>query len=1817
MISRITFAQFYAALVQIQQDINKKIPLAPNRNEQFETCPASVDLAGQDEIDRKYLEFEKYQKLKFLEFQIFDHLNTEVDNYIVEHHIASIENLSAQQKTSLKAYILNLTAKFAGKLQRAQKILKVDMGSPEEAESYICTNIDSLLNKLYQGEKLEVDDKEMAIRAEKSLKLSEHRQICRQQLLSNSMLKKINFKTRKANEYILKVHALWEGIYFDDPEIDVGFCDEHACIGIKRIFEMENKLAYVKENIFRRVERVSISYEEGDGHAFLAINRSKSSKLNLIETWGDDAILFDPWNKLVCMAKDYPKLDTYYFSFPDGAKWRAFDFCLYSDHCLLIELQDLNRNFAITGNLDSNKRQRMIEEEYELISLQDDKLKTLSELLYKLLKTKINENYVKNARIYLTTSGTELVRIIPGMPMLAIAVHLQIFAVGMNAEIAEEIRFGMAYAIQLYKRYGLVRKEQSKAARHLIDSDIVRSCRNGEAGIRYIRKSLTMYSQNRRDEYMSLLGYKYFCEAVEIRDHQGRIKNLMTLLASDPGLNQPSNLSLDQNRIDQELKPVGKKLYFSEQFTQLPNVVEKIKFLTIVLPELKKELMPYELIRHSSVRVREFCSLLMALEINLNNLYHAVAIDELVDAALKERVHAFERIYVAINKKLNCDSDKSLALPALGKFKNLQLYISEFVAAENYNEAVMAAQKFSDMFSELKSHFGYGITTDNASVYTSDYLKRHHQYPTGADRYFSSEIGWHIVWKSFEPRFARLSQPMPWDRHVGWALEHDNKLIAHTLMRIGVCKDERLWSIFNVKELEFYRSEGNIPIVKVMGHKPADKYIVSPTRQKMRLLNYISAAHVLDINMFADPSIPFEQAYCEFYDRNMSAISHPNYDGKRYNLDTPATEFLLMKFAQIAKEGTEAEKTLVKSFFIGRNDKRDYKNLFDMNNGMRINYLNVNCHYFRFVAENKFQASRSGIEINFKQLLTGDEILAFLVTSKCHYEKLDWRYFCQFYKLSYQSLDLKCLNKLLDLLTPYRMEILYNKLVADHITDFKHQLLSKNSARLFQILKKHCAYLNMEVLASLQWNLPASANQIKEIDWYTVIGIYRIVDTNMVIPSHAEFQRFSDLVVEMIESLTDADSKIKALEKLLFVSLNKMIAPLSSIKMRNWAVATWVKLISEKYGKDDGSEAYFNNIVVVIDRIKKNAGTRDETVMMSHLANEIVSQWRVSEHMGIQIEPEKFVELNGKQKETYSMVTLATISSVFANDIQHKEKFLHFISTRLTPAAITDFAAYILDHDLSSEIYSILGHTDWNKHNREQKIIATEAITKTLYHIFWDRSLKERAIMIDYLIIPTGTVCTDEQISKAYQDGFVFIAKKLFPNANIPGSDDEFALSFLKAYLDVADKHLRSILLAGLLVASNETGDTQTLSVGKKLAMLCEHLGPAYIKLAQAIHSHPKTPESIRRDLEHVKAHANPPHRWQLWRMIREVLPREDREKIKYVGRLIGSASYNLAIKVKLANGRNVVLSLLREDAEKDARCGFDHLRRAINICNYPKMQVLRPAIIAMLSEAELLSKIEMSFDLSRKQYVIASEMYVKNMQIDGYNIRFYPTRLLKGGVGYRFIDLIHGIEFNDLAQQGKIGKQQLKTIAKAQIQLEFINILRGGRFDSDRHGNQMRILIDEANKCIEIGLYDFGEISLEAPTEFEINQFAVMLEKLPMAALKSGSMGNVFDDVISAYIDIQRSEGHSISYLMRIRKALLALQDFQKHLSTHNMIEVLVNVLDSKELHPVLKDALTVSLKLLKLADLSYNAISLFKPNKSSTIIVDAEKSKKIIKGS
>ena len=102
---------------------------------------------------------------------------------------------------------------------------------------------------------------------------------------------------------------------------------------------------------------------------FVVLNRNPTSQLNDISAWGDDAILVDPWNRLVCYARDYKKLPKYYLSFPADGKWSVRATYNADDFHHITQATELDRNYAMTGNSEVQERVPRLMEEYELIAL--------------------------------------------------------------------------------------------------------------------------------------------------------------------------------------------------------------------------------------------------------------------------------------------------------------------------------------------------------------------------------------------------------------------------------------------------------------------------------------------------------------------------------------------------------------------------------------------------------------------------------------------------------------------------------------------------------------------------------------------------------------------------------------------------------------------------------------------------------------------------------------------------------------------------------------------------------------------------------------------------------------------------------------------------------------------------------------------------------------------------------------------------------------------------------------------------------------------------------------------------------------------------------------------------------------------------------------------------------------------------------------------------------------------------------------------------------------------------------------------------------
>jgi hypothetical protein len=242
----------------------------------------------------------------------------------------------------------------------------------------------------------------------------------------------------------------------------------------------------------------------------------------------------------------------------------------------------------------------------------------------------------------------------------------------------------------------------------------------------------------------------------------------------------------------------------------------------------------------------------------------------------------------------------------------------------------------------------------------------------------------------------------------------------------------------------------------------------------------------------------------------------------------------------------------------------------------------------------------------------------------------------------------------------------------------------------------------------------------------------------------------------------------------------------------------------------------------------------------------------------------------------------------------------------------------------------------------------------------------------------------------------------------------------------------------------------------------------------------------------------------------------------------------------------------------------------------HPRMQSMRQTGLAMIHEAQAMSQIEMNHELSARQYELARRSYGHQLKIGSVTVQLYPVGLLKSGYGYRFIELVRGVEFNRLPVETPAQIQMVRGVAKAVMCIEFINIFRGAEFDSDRHGNQLCVFVDTQRNEIRIGLYDFGEMSLTPANENQIQQFIAVIHAIFGETKRQGSFNGVFDNIITQHIEAAQNAGNDTSYLMRIRKGLLALQDFQRHLNRDDLLEVILKAGASREIHPEIRAALS-----------------------------------------
>ncbi len=707
---------------------------------------------------------------------------------------------------------------------------------------------------------------------------------------------------------------------------------------------------------------------------------------------------------------------------------------------------------------------------------------------------------------------------------------------------------------------------------------------------------------------------------------------------------------------------------------------------------------------------------------------------------------------------------------------------------------------------------------------------------------------------------------------------------------------------------------------------------------------------------------------------------------------------------------------------------------------------------------------------------------------------------------------------------------------------------------------------------------------------HKLIETYKFLEkNNLFAPGGTAQQALLTRAAKQVLSENNPLDRIAAIEHMLSGE------PIFDGSIRSRLTQQWVNDISQRYGIDDGTQAYMGMITVDVNRIKDSEiNLMDKATMFRNLSDEVVSQKELSYELSktAVITRELLVKESKKGHAAEAMSVLMT------NDRAMCEHSVDFLTSPLTQ---NNTRAFIIE----------LTHRQKAMPFGEKKS-ASEAQKKAIFHSlinehsvgamhrnFWNQGIEARAYF-------TNRILSSYAKSVKFNDRNDYreewqIQLELVEQKVLIGDDDNttgVAKKTLHAYTNALNDSQRSYFLSAILMASQSKENEQKNAmevVGEGLAAFFEMMGPAEIKLGQAVHSNTGTPDEMRQGMGKLKGNAAPPALWEVDDWIEQFVPEELTHQIKRRGKVLGSGSYFVAVEVELQNGEHTVLRLLRPNARERAELGFQRLMETaqalqesekstvLNRLFQSHQDAIGSALSKMVGQAQKMSATETDMTIGAQQLEKAHELYDgTTVEVDGYKFDFKVTPWQAYGTNYAMMQKAPGKSFNQLPESNEEAQVFKKAAAKANITVELLNVLKGGSFDHDRHGEQQNI--DRSGNNATIWLYDQGAMSLDKPKLMDKIQLADMLYGAVTAAMDGKDIGNKMLHSIGN----KEKWGVDTAYLVEVQKSALALQDFVEYqkeiknkdghviqqkqsLSEADMKQIFSTVLQSPDLDPVI----------------------------------------------
>lgn len=428
----------------------------------------------------------------------------------------------------------------------------------------------------------------------------------------------------------------------------------------------------------------------------------------------------------------------------------------------------------------------------------------------------------------------------------------------------------------------------------------------------------------------------------------------------------------------------------------------------------------------------------------------------------------------------------------------------------------------------------------------------------------------------------------------------------------------------------------------------------------------------------------------------------------------------------------------------------------------------------------------------------------------------------------------------------------------------------------------------------------------------------------------------------------------------------------------------------------------------------------------------------------------------------------------------------------------------------------------------ELSIKDIEAILSDARDNFWGLPVAARMVFLkEYFRPPNAEGIKKEDLSYA-------LCQAVPQNSKYA----EESRQILTAYVNALPDYQQYLSLSGLMTAA-EKNNERPMSLGESLAFVLENLGPAETKIGQAAESHPNVPEDLKSGLKRLKHNAARPYRWGMMNrvtqfktdLLKDYCQRNGLEtgsvSINKVGNILGSGSIYVAVEIELTDGSNHVLAMRRENVQARGENSFNVFERMIQSLAGEEKNGETLRELGQFAMERL--RIEADCSLAEKQHQFAEELFVgSSVTVDGKKFTFNSPLITAQGEDYFLMEKMEGKHFLEITKK----RQERYALPILALNLKHILI---GRFDSDRHGGNIKV---QGNK---INNFDFKATYIGGWNENDYDQLA----RLFLGLMEfTGNFENVIEAFMKAETKIRETEKVG-PLVIEVKKALLSLGEF------------------------------------------------------------------------